>query len=119
MPAIAINRDVGGSVTASDPEDTSTPDPNKKLTFTLSLPQAYSNMFDIVPSTGEIVTRSRIDSMSAPGPWKELRAPPVRAIQASHHRFEPLRLTTPRGMADNMATLPVSNQRPRHKRGRQ
>ena len=57
---IVINRDLGGSVTAMDPEDT-TPDPNKKLTFSLSLPDAYADMFDIVPSTGEIVTRRKID----------------------------------------------------------
>ena len=61
LPTIEINRDVGGSVTATDPEDTSTPDPNKKLTFTLSLPADYANMFHIVPSTGEILTGSRID----------------------------------------------------------
>ena len=61
LPTIEINRDVGGSVTATDPEDTSMPDPNKKLTFTLSLPADYANMFHIVPSTGEILTRSRID----------------------------------------------------------
>ena len=61
LPAIDINIDIGGSVTATDPEDTSTPDPNKKLTFTLSLPADYANMFHIVPSTGEILTGSRID----------------------------------------------------------
>ena len=61
LPTIEINRDVGGSVTATDPEDTSEPDPNKKLTFTLDLPADYANMFHIVPSTGEILTRSRID----------------------------------------------------------
>ena len=38
LPTIEINRDVGGSVTATDPEDTSTPDPDKKLTFTIYLP---------------------------------------------------------------------------------
>ena len=61
LPTIEINRDVGGSVTATDPEDTSTPDPDKKLTFTLDLPADYANMFHIVPSTGEILTGSRID----------------------------------------------------------
>ena len=60
LPAIAINIDAGGSVTATDPEDT-TPDPNKKLTFSLDLPADYANMFHIVPSTGEILTGSRID----------------------------------------------------------
>ena len=103
LPRIDINRDVGGSVTAMDPEDTSTPDPNKKLTFTLSLPQAYSNMFDIVPSTGEIVTRSRIDyealdleEQGTPGgQYKAITGVTVTVNDSS-------------GMADNMATLPVS-----------
>ena len=30
LPAIEINRDVGGSVTATDPEDTCTPDPEQE-----------------------------------------------------------------------------------------
>ena len=60
LPSIMINRDLGGSVTATDPEDTTDP-PDKKLTFSLSLPADYADMFHIVPSTGEILTQSRID----------------------------------------------------------
>ncbi len=58
--SIVINRDLGGSVSATDPEDTTDP-PDKKLTFSLSLPADYAEMFDIVPSTGEILTRRKID----------------------------------------------------------
>ena len=63
LPTIMINRDLGGSVSATDPEDgpTRTGSDMKKLTFSLDLPDAYSDMFDIVPSTGEILTKSRID----------------------------------------------------------
>ena len=103
LPGIMINRDVGGSVTAMDPEDTSMPDPNKKLTFSLSLPGAYSNMFHIVPSTGEILTRSRIDyealdleEQGTPGgQYKSITGVTVTVMDSS-------------GMQANMATLPVS-----------
>ncbi len=62
LPNIDINVDLGGSVSATDPEDTTDPDPNKKLTFSFDdMPEAYADMFQIVPSTGEILTKSRID----------------------------------------------------------
>ena len=60
LPSIEINRSVVGTVTATDPEDTGGAD-GKKLTYSLSLPQAYSKLFQIVPSTGEILTRSRLN----------------------------------------------------------
>lgn len=68
LPAIAINRDVTGTVTATDPEDSRTADPlgdkrtgAKQLTYSLSLPDAYAKMFHIVPATGEILTRTRVN----------------------------------------------------------
>ena len=33
----------------------------KKLTYSLSLPGAYEKMFQVVPATGEILTRGRVD----------------------------------------------------------
>ena len=61
---IDLNRDLSGSVSATDPEDTGPTymaDMDKKLTFSLSLPEAYAKMFHIVPSTGEILTRSYVN----------------------------------------------------------
>ena len=59
LPAIAINRYVVGTVTASDPEDTGGAT-GKKLTYTLDA-KPYDNLFQIVPSNGEILTRSRLN----------------------------------------------------------
>ena len=62
LPSIGINRSVVGTVTASDPEydyeDGSQHD--KKLVYSLDA-GAYDNLFQIVPSTGEILTRSRLN----------------------------------------------------------
>ena len=62
LPAIAINRSVVGTVAASDPEynyeDGS--QHGKKLVYSLDA-GAYDNLFQIVPSTGEILTRSRLN----------------------------------------------------------
>ena len=33
------------------------PQAGKKLTYSLSLPEAYSNLFQVVPSNGNILTR--------------------------------------------------------------
>ena len=113
LPAIAINRDVGGSVTATDPEDTSMPDPDKKLTFTLDLPAGYTNMFHIVHSTGEILTQSRIDyealdleEQGIPGgQYKTISGVTITVADSfnpeaySDNRFEPVAHT---------ATIPVS-----------
>ena len=60
LPGISINRLVVGTVTASDPEDTGGAG-GKKLTYSLSLPEAYSNLFQIVPSNGDILTRARLN----------------------------------------------------------
>ena len=68
LPAIDINKGVTGTVMATDPEDSRTTHPlgdqrtgAKKLTYSLSLPDAYAKMFHIVPATGKILTRSRVD----------------------------------------------------------
>ena len=61
---IDLNRDLSGSVSATDPEDTGATyaaAEDKKLTFSFSLPEAYAKMFHIVPSTGEILTRSYVN----------------------------------------------------------
>ncbi len=59
LPSISINRSVLGTVTATDPEDTGSAD-GKKLTYTLDA-GTYDNLFQIVPSSGEILTRSRLN----------------------------------------------------------
>ena len=63
LPAIAINRVVHGAVEATDPEydDGEHNLHEKKLTYSLSLPGAYEKMFQVVPATGEILTRGRVD----------------------------------------------------------
>ena len=63
LPSIAINRDVVGTVKATDQEYEYTDGPqfDKKLTYSLSLPEAYSNLFQIVPSSGDILTRARLN----------------------------------------------------------
>ena len=62
LPAVAINRSVVGTVAASDPEYRYEDGPqyNKKLVYSLNAGD-YSNLFQIVPSTGEILTRSRLN----------------------------------------------------------
>ena len=63
LPTVLINRPVVGTVTASDPEYEYTDGSqfDKKLVYSLSLPEAYAKMFQIVPATGEILTRARVD----------------------------------------------------------
>ena len=120
LPTIEINRDIGGSVTATDPEDTDTPDPdpsnNKKLTFSLSLPADYANMFHIVPSTGEILTGSRIDyeALDLPeqgtpgGQYKTISGVTVTVADSfnpeaySDTRFEPVANTATIGVSINV-----------------
>ena len=62
LPAIGINRSVPATVAATDPEygyaDGS--QYQKKLVYSLDAGD-YSNLFQIVPSTGEILTRSRLN----------------------------------------------------------
>ena len=63
LPAIAINRLVApGTVDVSDPEYDydGGPQDGKKLTYSLEA-GAYDNLFQIVPSTGEILTRARLN----------------------------------------------------------
>ena len=133
LPTIEINRDVGGSVTATDPEDTSTPDPNKKLTFTLSLPADYANMFHIVPSTGEILTGSRIDyeALDLPeqgtpgGQYKTISGVTVTVADSfnpeaySDTRFEPVANTDTIPVSINIRDVnetPVAGAAPVHSR---
>ncbi len=62
LPSVLINRSVVGIATASDPEYgyMNGPQYQKKLVYSLDAGD-YSNLFQIVPSTGEILTRSRLD----------------------------------------------------------
>ncbi len=62
LPAVAINRRVLGTVTAMDPEYgyMAGSQYNKKLVYSLDAGD-YDNLFQIVPSTGEILTRSRLN----------------------------------------------------------
>ena len=62
LPAIVINRSVIGTVEASDPEYKYEDGPQygKKLVYSLDAGD-YSSLFQIVPSTGEILTRARLD----------------------------------------------------------
>ena len=78
LPAIAINRYVVGTVTASDPEDTGGAS-GKKLTYTLDA-GAYDNLFQIVPSNGEILTRSRLN-------WEALTELPKMGPDGGQHRI--------------------------------
>ena len=61
LPAIGINRSVPATVAATDPEYgyESGPQFGKKLVYSLDAGD-YSNLFQIVPSSGEILTRSRL-----------------------------------------------------------
>ena len=63
LPAIAINRLFGSVVTANDPEYgyMGGRQYGKKLTYSLSLPEAYSELFQVVPATGQILTKSRLN----------------------------------------------------------
>ena len=63
LPAIAINRLVVGTVKASDPEYEYMAGPQfgKKLNYSVSFPEAYRNLFQIVPSNGDILTRARLN----------------------------------------------------------
>ena len=63
LPSIDMNRLVVGTVRATDPEYgyMDGPQYGKKLTYSLSLPEAYSNLFQIVPSNGDILTRARLN----------------------------------------------------------
>ena len=64
LPTVEINSLVAGTVEASDPEysyeDGPGPQYGKKLTYSLDA-GAYDNLFQIVPSTGAILTRSRLN----------------------------------------------------------
>ena len=95
LPSIRINRDVTGEVAAEDPEDrpsgtspprdpTETPptEDEKKLTYTLDVPTAYEKLFQIVPATGEILTRSYLD-------YESLAALDEEGPALSHYRTIP------------------------------
>ena len=63
LPAIAINRFFGSRVTANDPEYgyMDGRQYGKKLTYSLSLPEAYWELFQVVPATGQLLTKSRLN----------------------------------------------------------
>ena len=68
LPEIEINRFFGTRVTAKDPEYVYDKGRQyrKKLNYSLSLPEAYRELFQIVPGTGQILTKSRVN-------WELLR----------------------------------------------
>ena len=109
LPFIEINKDVNGTVTATDPEDSRTRHDlgdqrteAKKLTYSLSLPAAYEKLFQVVPATGKILTRSRVD-------YEALELDEEGTPGAQHKTITGVTVTVTdsSGMADNKDDLKV------------
>ena len=93
LPVIAINRLVGATVPATDPEYgyMAGRQYGKKLNYSPSLPEAYKEMFQIVPGTGQILTKSRVNyealNLKESGPqggqYKTITGPEVTATDTA------------------------------------